>query len=60
MIPPETSPLMRRLVALYQATRLVEKGADFHGEMLAHAQELEKALSPPAAVPDLPKVEPAP
>ncbi len=61
MISPEPSPLLRRLIALYQATRLVAQPADFHTEMFAHAQELEKALAPAApaaAVPDLPKVDP--
>ncbi len=64
MVPTEPSPILKRLIALYQATMLLERPALFHMEMQGHVQELEKALSPApapaAAVPDLPKVEPAP
>ncbi len=57
MIPPEPSPILRRLIALYQATRRLEKDADFHGEMLQHAQEIEKALTPPVVDKPAPESE---
>ncbi len=59
MIPQEPSPIMRRLIALYQATQLAHGTAQFHAEMQQHAQELEKALIPTPTKADLPPLEPA-
>lgn len=45
------SPIQSRLIKLYQATRVIKDGADFHEAMLTHAQEIDKVLAAVAAAP---------
>ncbi len=61
MATPEPSPILRRLIALYQGTQLANQPAAFHAAMQEHAREIELALTGKQAPEPLPPIlEPAP